>query len=197
MNLFSPHGMLLAMNNDEWERFKRGVRRLPRPLLSDPLLPPSYSLHEGQDRVDKTEWTKGTRTKGAWMRLPWPNKEAERHLPAITVTLLAPEQPDDPQFQRQLQSGKVKIEARLDLHHMTESEAFIAVQSFMNKAVQRGWRLLLIITGRGAVLQSALPRWLRESQANRHVRWVEPAATRHGGVGAYYIVLRRINSNSK
>jgi DNA-nicking Smr family endonuclease len=185
------------MNNDEWECFKRSVRRLPRPLVLHSNVPHShaphqFSVHEGQDRVDKPE-----RKKVGLTRLPWPHKEAESRLPVATVTLLSPEQPDDPQFQRQLQAGKVKIEARLDLHHMTESEAFVAVQGFMNKAVQRGWRILLIITGRGAVLQSALPRWLRESQANRHVRWVEPAATRHGGVGAYYIVLRRINSKDK
>lgn len=178
---------------EEWENFKRGVRRIPRKMtrsLGTTLQP--------QAKMALSVGAPSTQTEESFRTLlQYGGAPQGRAHSKIIVNLLPPQLPDDVQLQRRLQAGKVRIEARLDLHHMTESEAFHAVQVFISKALQRGWRVLLIITGRGAVLQAALPRWVQEGQAKRHVRWLEPAATRHGGVGAYYIMLRRINSNDK
>ncbi len=155
-----------------WDDFKRAVRPLRR-VKTGPEPPPAADHPPRQ-------------TPRQLMR-PAPAAQP----PKITVNLLPEPSVDDPQLLQHLRQGKVRIEARLDLHHHTESAAYQAVMAFLNKAQQQRWRILLIITGQGAVLQQALPRWLRESQQKQVIRWCAPAASRHGGAGAYYIVLRR------
>jgi len=162
----------------EWEKFKRGVRpfvRRQRPVTVRAVAAPA-----------KLPVAEASTTMRSLLRPVPPS------LPPLTVTLAPSPQPDDPQWARALAQGTARIDARLDLHHCTESAAYQAVTSFINKARLKRWRLLLIITGRGAVLRQAVPRWLQEGVLSPSVRWVQPAAPRHGGVGAYYIVLARL-----
>jgi DNA-nicking Smr family endonuclease len=96
-----------------------------------------------------------------------------------------------------LKRGLHKIEARLDLHGMTQAEAHGALFAFIAASRAVGRRCVLVITGRGlgqsgpGVLKSSVPRWLEEPELRRHILAIAPAQAQHGGPGATYLLLRR------
>jgi DNA-nicking Smr family endonuclease len=95
-----------------------------------------------------------------------------------------------------LKRGLHAIEARLDLHGMTQAEAHRELIGFVVASHEIGRRCVLVITGRGlgpdgpGVLKSAVPRWLEETVLRRRILAVA-AQPRHGGAGALYLLLRR------
>jgi DNA-nicking Smr family endonuclease len=96
-----------------------------------------------------------------------------------------------------LKRGLHTIEARLDLHGMTQAEAHRELIGFVIASYELGRRCVLVITGRGlgpdgpGVLKSAVPRWLEEAGLRRRILAVAAAQPRHGGAGALYLLLRR------
>ena len=93
--------------------------------------------------------------------------------------------------------GQLAVEARLDLHGLTQEEAHRALVSFVQQAHASGLRTVLVVTGKGGfgdtrgVLRDAVPRWLNEGDLRPRVlscAWAQP---RHGGGGALYVLLRR------
>jgi DNA-nicking Smr family endonuclease len=94
-----------------------------------------------------------------------------------------------------LKRGKHKIEARLDLHGMTQQEAHHALARFIRAARSEGKRCVLVITGRGSVgggvLRAAVPRWFEEPEFRPHLLAISTAQPRDGGAGALYVMLRR------
>jgi DNA-nicking Smr family endonuclease len=94
-----------------------------------------------------------------------------------------------------LKRGRHKVEARLDLHGMTQDEAHRALLGFIRAARAAGNRCVLVVTGRGriggGVLKSAVPRWLDEPAFRPHLLAVATAQPRDGGGGALYVMLRR------
>ncbi|NQW01475.1 MAG: Smr/MutS family protein [Rhodospirillales bacterium] len=97
-----------------------------------------------------------------------------------------------------MRRGKVEIEARLDLHGMTQVEAHRSLLGFMERAHAGGKRSVLVITGKGltrhgdiGVLRQAVPRWLNEPPIRAWIRGFDYAAPADGGEGALYILLRR------
>lgn len=135
---------------------------------------------------------------------PVPEKPPVATAPRLTVTP-APVLPILPALDRfagidrataeRLKRGKLVIEARLDLHGMTQDEAHRALAGFVGGSRASGLRCVLVITGRGAVgggiLRQAVPRWLDEPGLRRHLLAIVPAQPRDGGAGALYILLRR------
>jgi DNA-nicking Smr family endonuclease len=94
-----------------------------------------------------------------------------------------------------LRRGELPIEARLDLHGLTQEEAHAALGRFLGRAHGAGQRCLLVITGKGAVLREAVPRWLAEGETRARILASSPAQPRHGGGGALYVLLRRIRDS--
>lgn len=103
-----------------------------------------------------------------------------------------------------LRRGKIKPEARIDLHGMTLAQAHPALNRFLLGAHAQGKRLVLVITGKGkdrdaggpipernGVLRHQVPHWLSIPPLNAVVLQVSQAHLRHGGGGAYYIYLKR------
>ncbi|MBV8493187.1 MAG: Smr/MutS family protein [Alphaproteobacteria bacterium] len=94
-----------------------------------------------------------------------------------------------------LKRGQRAIEARLDLHGMTQAEAHRALAAFVSGSRAAGRRCVLVITGHGrmsgGVLKHAVPRWLNEPDLRRHVLAIAPARPQHGGHGALYLLLRK------
>jgi len=96
-----------------------------------------------------------------------------------------------------LRRGQIAIEASLDLHGLTQDEAFGAMQSFLVESLQAGRRCVLVVTGKGTardgggVLRSAVPRWLTEGEYRDYLIGIAPAYPQHGGDGALYVLLRR------
>jgi DNA-nicking Smr family endonuclease len=96
---------------------------------------------------------------------------------------------------RKLRRGQYPIDARLDLHGLTQAEAHARLSSFLAAATARGNRCVLVITGRGlrhgGTLRSMTPRWLDEAPMRGLVLSYAQASVQHGGEGAYYVLLRR------
>ncbi|MGQ0664941.1 MAG: Smr/MutS family protein [Pseudomonadota bacterium] len=96
-----------------------------------------------------------------------------------------------------LRKGEIPIARRLDLHGLTQEIAHRALDRCVASAFADGQRLLLVITGRGrvseggGVLRAMVPRWLAAGDNAAKVLRVEAAQPRHGGAGAYYVLLRR------
>lgn len=103
-----------------------------------------------------------------------------------------------------LTRGKLRPEARIDLHGMTLSQAQPVLTRFISDAAAAGKRLVLVITGKGAtdevpwpmpqargVLRQQVPHWLHAPPIGHLVMQVTPAHRRHGGTGAYYVYLKR------
>jgi DNA-nicking Smr family endonuclease len=99
-----------------------------------------------------------------------------------------------------LKRGRRAIEARLDLHGLTQIEAHQALARFIAFSRFTGRRCVLVITGHGrfsgGVLKEAVPRWLHEAEMRRHVLAIAPAQPQHGGTGALYVLLRRLPSQT-
>ena len=95
-----------------------------------------------------------------------------------------------------LKRGRRAIEARLDLHGLTQAEVHEALSRFIAGSHGAGRRCVLVITGRGrfsgGVLKEAVPRWLNEAGIRRHLLAIAPAQPQHGGSGALYVLLRRL-----
>jgi DNA-nicking Smr family endonuclease len=116
---------------------------------------------------------------------------------------LAPHKPAPPpltplsrRMKRGVVRGKQAIDARLDLHGLTQSEAHAALLRFLHNAHARDARLVLVITGKGrgaepGVLRRQVPQWLGLPEFRALVLGFEDAGARHGGEGALYVRLRR------
>jgi DNA-nicking Smr family endonuclease len=96
--------------------------------------------------------------------------------------------------------GAEPIDARFDLHGLTQAEAHAALSRFLHSASARGARLVLIITGKGrrggeaGVLRRQVPLWLALPEFRDLVIGFEDAHIAHGGEGALYVRLRRRSS---
>jgi DNA-nicking Smr family endonuclease len=131
---------------------------------------------------------------------PRPAARAAKAKPA------APAQPQQPALQpptplgrrmkQRVARGKERIDARLDLHGLTQSEAHAALLRFLRNAGAREARLVLVITGKGrggepGVLRRQVPQWLGLPEFRSFVIGFEDAHIAHGGEGALYVRVRR------
>jgi DNA-nicking Smr family endonuclease len=103
--------------------------------------------------------------------------------------------PFDPLLYQKIADGKLKIEFRYDLHGMTEARAFEMLCYVLEGAFVEGKRRGLIITGKGrrddSPIRAALPKWLSSPRLARIVSSFDYSAQRHGGDGAFYVLLRK------
>jgi DNA-nicking Smr family endonuclease len=99
-----------------------------------------------------------------------------------------------------LSRGRKEIEARLDLHGMTQTRAHRALSGFLQRAHSDGLTFVLIITGKGrtigaeserGVLRRQVPLWLNLPEFRSLVVGFEEAHIGHGGEGALYVRIRR------
>jgi DNA-nicking Smr family endonuclease len=100
----------------------------------------------------------------------------------------------------QLSRGRKDIEARLDLHGMTQDHAHQALLGFLQRANSAGMTFVLVITGKGrlsggeterGVLRRQVPQWLNLPEFRALVVGFEEAHVGHGGGGALYVRVRR------
>ena len=107
-----------------------------------------------------------------------------------------------------LSRGRSEIEARLDLHGMTQTRAHRALTGFLHRAHRAlsgflqqahhdGLTFVLVITGKGrsggesGVLRRQVPEWLSLPEFRSLVVGFEEAGIGHGGEGALYVRIRR------
>jgi len=106
--------------------------------------------------------------------------------------------PLDRRAKQKLARGTHAIEARIDLHGRTQSEAHAALLRFLHRQQAQGAKTVLVITGKGGnagegrgVLKRQVPMWLALPEFRGLVVGFADAAIGHGGAGALYVRLRR------
>ncbi len=103
--------------------------------------------------------------------------------------------------------GRESIDARLDLHGLTQKKAHAALLRFLQRAQADGAKIALVVTGKGTrqsagkgesdgaaergVLRRQVPLWLALPEFRPLVVGFEDAHAFHGGQGALYVRLRR------
>jgi DNA-nicking Smr family endonuclease len=128
---------------------------------------------------------------------PAPSVTAPR-LPKAPLVL----SPIDRRLKHRIARGTVEIDARIDLHGMTQSEAHVVLLHFLRRAQADGARTVLVITGKGGasddpgssgrgVLKRQVPQWLALQEFRVYVIGMEEAHVGHGGAGALYVRMRR------
>lgn len=113
----------------------------------------------------------------------------------------------DASWDRRLSRGLTSPDSSIDLHGHTLASAHAMLDQALARAIERGDRLLLLITGkpprreserphsRGAI-RAAVGDWLAASPHAERIAAVRNAHPRHGGQGALYVVLRRDRAGS-
>ena len=95
---------------------------------------------------------------------------------------------------KKLKSARYPVEGWLDLHGCTVKEARIEMFKFLNLALAKGWRTLLIAHGRGelsatpARIKSHVAHWLEQIP---EVIAFHSAQRHHGGTGAVYALMKK------
>lgn len=102
----------------------------------------------------------------------------------------------DGSWDRRLSRGTVRPDRILDLHDHSIAHAHQALAIAVEDGVAQGQRLLLVITGKGRAdrpgrIRQELSHWLETDFLRRHVSALRPASLRHGGSGAFYLILKR------
>jgi len=95
---------------------------------------------------------------------------------------------------KSVRRGRVQIDAKIDLHDMTQATAKPALSHAIIRASNRNYRCLLVITGKGArldgVLRRNFPDWINAPDIRPLIATYAPAHIRHGGSGAWYVFLK-------
>lgn len=133
-------------------------------------------------------------------------------VPVLNAGSVSGRTPADRGAERKVRRGRVEIDARIDLHGETASRARQMLLAFLSRAAMKGHRVILVITGKGAnaraedsrrfepwqpderslpgILRRSVPLWLAEPEFGVLVSGYAPAHARHGGAGAFYVMLR-------
>jgi len=113
--------------------------------------------------------------------------------------------PLERRLKQRVASGRAPIDARIDLHGLTQDQAYAALLHFLEQARADGGRIALVVTGKGGkggggshdragergVLRRQVPLWLELPAFRALVVGFDNAHAGHGGDGALYVRLRR------
>ncbi len=118
---------------------------------------------------------------------------------AKAVKVTKPKPPPEalePNRSRRVVKEREVIAGRVDLHGLTLERARPVLESFILGAVERGDRLVLVITGKGSggreTLRGMTPLWLSQPPLRTLVAGVQQADRKHGGEGAFYVALKKV-----
>ena len=183
--ILDPPRRKRALSEEEralWE----SVARQAKPLRNKPRIADSHAPSKAEAQA--------------------PAKAMAHPKSAIPVAAPPPKKPVVPPLaplgrreRSQLSKGKKEIEARLDLHGMTQARAHRALSGFLHQAHGGGLTFVLVITGKGkigtesdrGVLRRQVPQWLSQPEFRALVVGFEEAHIGHGGAGALYVRIRR------
>jgi DNA-nicking Smr family endonuclease len=175
-----------ALSEEEralWE----GVAKEIKPLRKKP--------RSGKAEAALTEVETTAAAKAVVPANPPPSTKIAR----ATKPIVPPLAPLGRRERAQLSRGRREIDARLDLHGMTQTRAHRALFGFLQRAHSDGLTFVLVITGKGragadperGVLRRQVPQWLSLPEFRALVVGFEEAHVGHGGEGALYVRIRR------
>ena len=188
----------------------------PPPILPDLSAPSRGRRHLSEE--ERTLWdsvarqVKPLRKKPRVPKAPaaaMPEPAAAKHMasprPIASIAVPKPSKPAVPPLaplgrreRTRLSKGRSEIDARLDLHGMTQTRAHRRLLAFLQRAHYDGLTFVLVITGKGVagdaergVLRRQVPQWLALPEFRTLVVGFEEAHIGHGGEGALYVRIRR------
>ncbi len=99
-------------------------------------------------------------------------------------------------WDRKLRQGEVRPDCIIDLHGHTLAAAHDVLAHALDDAHANGDRVLLVITGKGRAdrpsrIRGELAHWLDAGAMRSRIASLRAAHPRHGGGGAFYLILRR------
>ncbi len=172
-----------ALSVDElqqWQEVSQSVRPLPRPDLHRSKPVPSVKISV-PDAIHQTGF----------------------HHSAPLAAL-------EKRLKQKLLRGRIDVDAKLDLHGFYQEEAHDRLINFLIEAQRRQNRIVIVVTGKGSVtsgsrgrdfhfgeaqtgvLRRLVPQWLRAAELRGLVIGFEEAGPGHGGSGALYVRIRRV-----
>jgi DNA-nicking Smr family endonuclease len=177
-----------ALSDEErtlWDTVTRAVKPLRRRRVkAEEVETPAPATLKAAPKAAKQSPVKG----------PAPKPAAPRSAPP-------PLAPIDRKLKQKLGRGTKAIDARIDLHGMTQADAHAALSHFLRRAQRDGASVVLVITGKGAVasdpyaergvLKRQVPHWLESGEMRSFVVGFESAGIGHGGAGALYVRVRK------
>lgn len=118
------------------------------------------------------------------LRLPPLERPSQRGLP----------QSLDVNQDKKVRRGRVVIDAKIDLHDMTQNMARPTLHRAIMRASNRGHKCVLVVTGKGlrgeGVLRRNFTSWIGESEIRPLIATYAQAHIKHGGSGAWYVFLK-------
>lgn len=89
---------------------------------------------------------------------------------------------------------KIKIQSKIDLHGLNQTEARMRVKKFIENSYNQNFKVSLIITGKGkGILKNSLSNWLNEDDISHMILFHKIAADKHGGSGAFYVYYKKLH----
>ena len=194
------------------------MKRRPPPLPDPPAVP---RRKRGLSEEERALWEsvarqfKPLRKKSRVLKIEAPARADAEVVtkavprPAVQVKIIPAPRPQAPPLapigrreRSHLSRGRKEIDARLDLHGMTQTRAHRALFGFLQRAQSDGFAFVLVITGKGklgtdserGVLRRQVPQWLNLPEFRALVVGFEEAHIGHGGEGALYVRVRRVRS---
>jgi DNA-nicking Smr family endonuclease len=187
------------LSDDEqtlWDGFTRAIK---------PLKPKAKPADKSAKTVTKTPTKPSAEKTGV---KPVARPTAKILAPSPVLSRPAPSPPPLAPLGRRMKQrvarGREPIDARIDLHGMTQQQAHGALLHFLHRAQADGVRTVLIVTGKGlrkqadsaererGVLKRQVPLWLALPEFRPLIVGFDDAHVGHGGEGALYVRLRRV-----
>lgn len=157
---------------------------------------PLRARAESSQPVEPVEATPRMPKKALPTRPPTSSPKPAPKAPALATI--------DRRTKQRLSRGTTEIDARLDLHGLTQAAARARLESFLKSAHARGHGLVLVITGKGrpasrdwygeeerGILRRQVPQWLSLPDLRPLVVGFTEASIGHGGTGALYVRVRK------
>ena len=183
--------------DDEHEAFRQAMadvreiekfRKLP---VRDPGIPPvgpaEPSMSEEADEAERELGLIIRKKRGITL------SDTDEYMEWAAPSLTAQKRRD---LTRRLHEGQYAVADHIDLHGLTEEDAWDSLTDFLTHARKRNLPCIKIIHGRGLrspgepVLKGAVKRWLR-GPLSKHVLAFATARASDGGLGATYVLLKR------
>ncbi len=173
----------------EEEELWRAVKKTVTPLRPEKAAPPPPAALAAQPEPQRS-----------LVQLPTTASTAPAPKPALPKL-----HPFGKRERQAVNRGRTAIDGRLDLHGYRQDEAHARLSGFLSYAQSMGWKVVLVITGKGrpggdfqslhdherGVLRRVVPLWLSLPEFRRVVLGYEDAGPVHGGGGALYVRIRK------
>lgn len=95
-----------------------------------------------------------------------------------------------------LAKGTYPIDFSIDLHGHKLDQAYVAFYHAFFSSLEQNFKLILVITGKGSmdghsIRSQFVQAWIHVPEIGKHILYISKAPQKHGGEGAFYLLLRK------